>query len=596
MSSADPSSNSGQRGVVLRRVLYFILLIGLSLLYLLVFFRGLSHEKGMDQAQIAREIARGEGPRTKVLRPVAIWQSQQASGGEATLAEASYDTYHAPLHPMLLAVVFKLVGADEHWKMAEDEMVYKADRIVALTSVLCFLVAIGVNYLLICRLFDARIAGVTAVLLLLCELNWRFSQSGLPQMLMLLLFSCAMFFVFRAIECTQEGRMTIVPVFMAGLFFGLLALTHWLAIWIVIGYIVYASIFIRPRALAGIIAVVFLAVFSAFSLYKNVEYTGSLGGTALLALYNGLGGSEDLVMRTYNLQEASLPLRNLPQKILRTLLTQSASLYVYLGSIIVAPIFFLSLMHAFKRPTIAAFRWCVLIMWLMAAVGMAIYGLSDKGIDSNQLHLLFAPIMSAYGLAFVAILWNRLQISADMSQLRNGHFFLVVFLSAGPMLLSLPRDIRDGFYSEVKMPYWPPYFPSVLNSRLSEITLENEIIVSDQPWAVAWYADRRSLWLPRRPEVLEKIEGMAEDQNTPITGILITPYSHGMKPMPVVYNEYNEFSALIFDGWANLALRGRRAGILAEEDPRIKTIVARYPHRAYLNSSLMMYWSAQPLY
>ena len=57
MITAD-SPASINAGTIFRRVLFFILLIGLSLLYLIVTFRGLDSPKGMDQAQIGREIAR----------------------------------------------------------------------------------------------------------------------------------------------------------------------------------------------------------------------------------------------------------------------------------------------------------------------------------------------------------------------------------------------------------------------------------------------------------------------------------------------------------------------------------------------------------
>ena len=43
-----------------------------------------------------------------------------------------------------------------------------------------------------------------------------------------------------------------------------------------------------------------LLALSSYFLLKNYEYTGSPGGTALLAIHNGLGGSEDDVMRTFD--------------------------------------------------------------------------------------------------------------------------------------------------------------------------------------------------------------------------------------------------------------------------------------------------------
>ena len=44
---------------LIRWGLFFLLVAFVTLFYLVVDFKGLSHAKGMDQAQIAREIARG---------------------------------------------------------------------------------------------------------------------------------------------------------------------------------------------------------------------------------------------------------------------------------------------------------------------------------------------------------------------------------------------------------------------------------------------------------------------------------------------------------------------------------------------------------
>src|SRR6187397_1778743 len=44
-------------GMMIRRALFLLLLIGVTYKYLGIDFKGLSHPKGMDQAQIARQIA-----------------------------------------------------------------------------------------------------------------------------------------------------------------------------------------------------------------------------------------------------------------------------------------------------------------------------------------------------------------------------------------------------------------------------------------------------------------------------------------------------------------------------------------------------------
>ena len=598
MSTAETSASTINAGMITRRVLFFILMIMLSLLYLIIMFRGLDSPKGMEQAQIGRELARNNGFQSKVLRPVSIYQNSKVNGGQPNLAQASRDTYHAPLHPILLAFVLKFFansGDPDEWRMAEADTVYKLDRIIAGTCVVCFLMAIGVNYLLISRIFDAKIGGVTALLMLLCDLNWQFSQTGLPQMFMLLLFSLACFFAYRAVENTEEGRVAIVPALIAGAFFGLLALTHWLTIWIILGFALYAGFFIRPRGAAGIAALGFVLILSIVPLIKNKEYTGSVGGTAIYSVFNGLGTSEDEVMRTYDVNDINLSLQNLPFKVVRTMLLQSGDLYVNLGSILTAPFFFLALLHPFKRKSIASFRWCLLLMWLFGAVGMSIFGMSGNPTDSNQLHILFAPLFAAYGLAFVAILWSRLKLPTEIPQLGNAHFIVVILISAGPLVFDLPRQIKTGIAEDgVQAPHWPPYYPSALNTRLPELTLEKEIIVSDQPWAVAWYADRKSIWLPKTVDDFIEFEGLASNQGSPIAGILVSPYSQSSNPL-TFFREYGEWSPLLLDGVAATAIR-RGPGYLASQQPKIRAIVTRYPNPASFNNNLLVYWSSEPAY
>jgi hypothetical protein len=599
MSTADSAGPSLNGATAFRRLLFFLILILLSLYYLMVQFQGLSDPRGMEQASIGRELARNNGFKSKVLRPVSIWQSEKANDGKTTLLEASRDTYHSPLHPILLAAIFTAVNGDDadQWRMREEHTIYQLDRVIAAVSVFCFLMAIGVNYFLICRIFDNKIAGVVALLMLLCDLNWQFSLSGLPQMLMLLLFSCATFFAYRAVENTEGGGgIALTPALIAGVFFGLLCLTHWITIWIVFGFVIYAAFFMRPKGVAGVATLIVVTLFALFPLLKNAEYSGSPGGTAFLAIFNGLTGMEDYVMRGYDLGDSYLPLQNLPFAILKASFLQANGLYASMGSIPTAPIFFIALLHPFKRPSIASFRWCLLLMWVFAVFGMSIFGLGDDPAHSNQLHILFAPLMAAYGLAFVAIIWSRVKIPEDLAILRNAHLFIIVILSAGPLIMGLPSGIRQGLSSKTRSPHWPPYFPSALNLQLASLTLENEIVVSDQPWAVAWYADRTSLWLPRDTIILSKIKEMADEENTPIAGIMISPYSSGLDPLLSNFGQYSKFGPLILDGWASIALGQRRFGALASQSREMKTLLHDYPHPVPFYGAYLVYWSAEPVY
>lgn len=598
MSSEAPHFDTG---IIIRRSLFFLILIILTLGNLFALFRGLNSPQAMDQAQIAREISRGNGFVTKFIRPAAYHQAEITENRTVSLT-GFQDTYHSPLNPLLNAAVFKLIGADdpEKWQMTENEMVFPLDRVIATVCTLFFLMAIGVNYLLISRIFDAKIAGVCAILMLFCETFWNYSLSGLPQMLMLLLFSCGLYFVYRAVEAASEGRIAMTPAIIAGVFFTLLALTHWMTVWIALGYIIFAAIAFRPRGIVGIAIFALILIAAIGPILRNIGITGTPFGTAFLTLYNGLGGSsETAIMRNTDLQAEPLVLEGLLGKILRTTLLQATDIVPLLAGIIIAPLFFLALLHSFKRKSIADFRWAILLMWVTTAIGLAFFGVSTESLDPNQLHLLFAPIMTAYGLAFVSILWSRLDIVTSTPALRNVHLFVVVFICALPLILALPQKVRVGMHVRDRggVPHWPPYYAPALNSKSTGLkgwVDENQIVFSDQPWAVAWYADRISIWLPPNREGFLKLETAAADLQTPSVGILISPSSHGAGPISEVANLYKDFTPLVLDGRVLLATYPPGVAIY-DKAPRIQEITKRYPYRQPMVGMDMVFYSERAI-
>ena len=590
--------------VLIRRLLFFVLLFGLVFFYLVLSFQGLTSSKGIDQAQIGREIARGNDATTKMIRPLAIWQAEENTGNGEISLDQIYDTYHSPLNPYLLGAVIKAVGGDDFdkFQMVEDKRtIYRLDRVIAAVSVICFLVAIGINYLLISRIFDVRIAGVTALLMALCDLNWKFTHTGLPQMLMLLLFSCALFFIYRAVEASIDNRATIGSILLAAVFLALLALAHWLTLWITIGFVLYAAFFLRPKGAAALSVIGVILVFSLYFIGKNLEWTGSPAGTAGMSLYGGLLEAEDNIMRTNDPSEETYAvLYNLNSLILNTttsLLRQTDQLYSNLGAILAAPLFFFALLHPFKRESIAQFRWIILLMWFVGSIGMALFGLSAQSTDANQLHILFSPIMTAYGLAFFSILWSRLEFTGSGGILRNAHFVIVILISAGPLILSIPQAMRSGLVSDKQTrPVWPPYWPSILSRTLHEATSEKDIIFSDQPWAVAWYADRRSIWLPKKVSEFEKLEKLVEDQQLTSAGILMTPSSFKDNPLYKVghFGGSEEFAALMLDGPSVGATAGGTRG-LRSQAPLLSSVLARYPESKHLFPFRLVYYSKKPI-
>jgi hypothetical protein len=583
--------------MLVRRAIFLLVAASLTLGNLFPLFRGLSTQQAMDQAQIGREVARGNGLSTKFIRPVELAMAEAAAGGGSVAMTKFHDTMHAPLYPLVLGAVFKVVDVDaERYQMdPAGSFIFPLDRVVAGVSTVFFLLSILMSHRLACRIFDAKIAGVTAILMLFSGLFWDFATSGLPQMAMLFLFSCGMYFAYLAVEATREERSAVVPAIAAGLFFSLMSLTHWLALWILLGYLIYAAVVFRPRGVISIGIVALVLGLIAWPVVSSIQHTGSPFGSAGLVLQEALGNHPpDKIMRAASKEAYQLDLKGIVMRIGRTVLVQVTDLLPFLGGILAAPLFFLTLLHTFKRPAIASFRWMVLVMWVMATVGMAIYGVAAKDLHPNQVHLLFAPIMTAYGLAFLAVLWSRLELPERGPVFANGHLIVVVLISALPLLLALPDRIRDGMNRAGRgIPQWPPYVPPVLNVNLHDWVAEEQIVVSDQPWAVAWYADRVSVWLPLKREAFERLEERAGSLGTPLAGVLITPSSYGSADLDKIPDVFEDFTSLVLDG-PMVGATLPQPTALFEVDPKLEGFRQRYPYRIPLLGQQIIYYAKQP--
>ncbi|MEO6788145.1 MAG: glycosyltransferase family 39 protein [Chthoniobacteraceae bacterium] len=507
-------------------------------------FVGLTHPKGMEQAVIARELARGHGFSTLEIKPAAVALVEKSRGADGFSSFLDPDgptggnipdIYHAPLNPWLnscalftavrisdaLGLRVDAKGQNDFWTLHKAEYIHPADRIIAGVSVLCFLAAVFVSFLTVRRLFDERLAAITTVLMLFCNEFWRFSSSGLPQMLMLLLFSLALYFSTRALGAQGMGGRTWPWHAAAGLAFGLLALTHALTTFIFVGALIYTAITFSPRGRdAAIMLLVFLACLLPW-LVRNERVCGSPFGIAGQTRLFALRGSESQIMRTFNKPDDTVPAHHFRGKMQTELLSQIGSLVGRLGKVIVAPLFFLALLHAFRKRETRTLRWGILLMLLFGALGMAFFGFADSDLQtdlqSNDLYPLFIPITTAYGLALVLVMWSRVQVAgrdlASIRQVNIAFHALIILICAFPLL--------NVYTDPPKLPFvWPPYCPPAI-ADLSDWYSKSDIICSDMPWATAWYADRKSLWLPL---TIADFNDLNEFRfHGKITGLLVTP-------------------------------------------------------------------------
>lgn len=516
----------------LPRALVVALVVTISAVGLLVQFNGFSVPEAMDQAQIGRQIASGQGYTTLYARPLALFLMLARTG---RIGSPLPDASEAPLGPLLNAATLTITGAGT--KLPKDSFVAPAEHAIATVGFLFFAASLVLCYLLGRRLFDARLALLGVGILIATDILWKFAFSGLPQIPMLFFFSGAMLALVAALEAQDlgRGRKALILTAISALLLGIVSLGNGIVLWMFPGFWIFAVATIRPRWVTA------LATPCAFALpllpwaAHNWNALRNPLGLAFYELLRPHGTDPEAFLADF---EPLLRFRwgDFIKNTAGQAMTQTSEIASFLGGNIVAAAFFLAvILHTFRSWRTAQFRWAVLLMWAGAFAGMSVFGVRGD-VSVNQLHVLFVPVMVFYGLSFLLVMWGRLGFEVPL--LRTA--FLVALYAA----VSVPLVL--GLLGKPKRVNWPPYLPPLIE-RFGEWVEPGEAIASDIPWATAWYAGRLSLLLPRSIEQFELIHG-ERLLGAPLVGIYLTPYSGNRAAYADIANgQYQE--------WARFVLR-----------------------------------------
>ena len=530
------------------RAAFVAVALGLSVFYQLHEFRGLPVSQSMDQAQIGRELLRGHGWETEVARPLAMGELERH--GKDVKRAIWQDTYSAPIPPLLDAAAI-FIPIKEGWTMKGSRYVYSGDRAIALMEMAFFLGSLGVLYKIAEELFDERLALIVTGLMLVTHIMWRYAQSGLPQMFLLLTLHVNVYALLRAMRARHVDGRYWGWLGVMGVGFGVMALTHALSIFIFFPVLVFTFMYFGWVEFAMVLGI-FLALYAPW-LARNQMVCGDFRGMAGFSGLDGIVRSEAGHMRRFAIDLGETSGNYYAQNFRVNLTAQINRLVEYLGWSWLAPVGFVSLLHGFRRPVTATFRTLMYAMFGFAVLGMGIFGIKDEnGVGANQFYILFVPLLTCYGTAYVLVQWDRrigLGFLLPQWAARSGsHKFLRGLMVAGmflvtgvPLLLRMSNIERSVWQVE-----WPPYAPPAI-AALGEWTKPDEIIGTDMPWAVAWYADRRALWLPYEQQRLIDISDYRR-LGAPVVMLYFTPVSGTQNTLEDLVNgEYAH--------WANYIVR-----------------------------------------
>lgn len=539
------SSRSGP-GTLLRLVFYAAALV-MALLHVFVTFRGLNSAEGMNQAQLARQIARTGTYQTQVAQPYTWAQMEKA--GKTPSPIAMPETLQPPLQPLLWSVAFRFLKGWHVYDPAEGGAIFMLDRVIACFGVTWYLLTIYLTHGAARRLFDEQVAAIAGIALLVCEPAWELMVGGSPRAMLLPLFALAFRLYASAAGRGAENRGAMLQLTLLGIVCALMVLTHWMALWIVFGVVIGVAVFLPRGKMGALVVALFPTLALAAWGWWNTQLCGDpLGGIKALLQAQSSAVPYDSLLRDFTPAVPLLQVDDLLRRVGLGWQDQIARLHAHLGLVVPALLFFLALMHRFRKPDAAAARWMLAVVFICVALGMGLLGLVEKENDDNALYFVLMPAMSTFGAAMLVVLWSRFHMQGEFMS-RWGGPMVALLITALPMLVNLPVLMKFGLTMGGKIsPHWPPYYPE--RGQLLRLLVEKgEFVISDSPAFIAWYADVPCVNLPVQRADYETMKTLAEERGAKLAGFVVTPISAKVERVTDIYTgPYSEWRDLIMRG------------------------------------------------
>lgn len=508
---------TGQR--YLRIVILAMAILLQAICYDSCAYKNMATPEGMDAAQLARNLATGHGYTTEFVRPFSLYLIQKRNQNRDIIAStnapdfarirtAHPDIANAPLYPAMLAGLMKILPfhyaielKKGFWSDSGRFSRYQPDFLIAVFNELLLLAAVILTFFIARKLFDEGVAWVSAIMVIGCNLLWRFSVSGTSTLLLLVLFLALAWCIQKVEELARETQPRPNALFaysvMAGVLTGLGALTRYSILWVIIPVALFLIFFSGPRRVLHVLGALgaFVVVLTPW-IIRNIMISGTPFGTAGYTIIEGT-----FLFPHYQLERSIHPdlthvlwLSPYLHKLVVNVRTILNDQLPRLGGSWASVFFLAGLLLEFRSVAVRRMRYfllmCLGMFILVQSLGQTELSIETPEVNSENLLVLLAPLVFIYGVSLFFTLLDQMKL--PLFELRYAVIAGFAVISCLQMIFALlPPKTNPIAY--------PPYYPPEIQQTAGWLN-ENDLEMSDIPWAVAWYGDRQCVWVTLNAE------------------------------------------------------------------------------------------------
>lgn len=484
-------AGGGARWVLLAAMIFGT--VALSLLIARNQFHGPTSEVTLIQADVGRQLVRGQGFTTLVNYPQTA-AFLEARGVRFAVDQPYPELHHAPFYSIVIGGALKLLPEARRNALFASPPVppdgFFADYFVLGLNLVLLWLAAWLTYDLGRRLFEPRVGWLACLALLVSVSIWQetVAVNGTPLMMVLALLAFR-FWHSAELAAEEESSMRAPLGWLLGVgaACGLLFLTEYSAgslVFVALGYVVFR--FAARARLLGLLAVVLgFGLVAGPWVARNLALTGSPVALAVqnVALKFGDSTAEPATVRaTLSAKMPAIDLKKLGNKTLTSLQENVKSRLWSGGAMWLTAFFVAGWIYAFRAATTNRLRW---VFTIAAAVLLVAQATLNSGESERLAAVWLAPLVMIFGAGFFFVLLGS---NARLSQWPRAVTAAVIVAQGLPLLHDALEPRRLHFH-------YPPYFPALFQTMRQELIVRNAVgpfgLMADVPAGVAWYSQAR---------------------------------------------------------------------------------------------------------